>query len=55
MSPGAGKGTQSSLLVERKGMKHISTGNLFRQAIEEKTPLGCEAGFLYGEGGVGSR
>lgn len=38
--PGAGKGTQSTLLIERKGMKHISTGDLFRANIKNKTPLG---------------
>lgn len=40
--PGAGKGTQSSLLIERNGMKHISTGDLFRAAIKNKTPLGLK-------------
>ena len=40
--PGAGKGTQSSLLVERRGMKQISTGDLFRAAIKNKTPLGLK-------------
>ncbi|MCB0351683.1 MAG: adenylate kinase [Bdellovibrionales bacterium] len=45
--PGAGKGTQSALLVEKNGMKHISTGDLFREAIKNKTPLGIEAkGFI---------
>ncbi len=41
--PGAGKGTQSALLIERKGLKHISTGDLFRSAIKNQTPLGKEA------------
>lgn len=41
--PGAGKGTQSALLVEKNGMKHISTGDLFRVAIKNKTALGVEA------------
>ncbi|OFZ11220.1 MAG: adenylate kinase [Bdellovibrionales bacterium RBG_16_40_8] len=41
--PGAGKGTQSAFLVERHGMKHISTGDLFRVAIKNNTPLGQEA------------
>jgi adenylate kinase len=41
--PGAGKGTQSSLLIERRGMKQISTGDLFRAAIKNGTPLGREA------------
>lgn len=42
-SPGSGKGTQSALLVEQLGMFHISTGDLFRKAIKEKTLLGIEA------------
>ncbi len=45
--PGAGKGTQSTFLVERLKMKHISTGDLFRAAIKNKTSLGIEAkGYL---------
>jgi len=41
--PGAGKGTQSALLVERKQMRHISTGDLLREAIKNQTPLGLQA------------
>lgn len=41
--PGAGKGTQSAFLIERLGLKHISTGDLFRFNIKNKTPLGLEA------------
>lgn len=41
--PGAGKGTQSELLKSRMNMTHISTGDLFRAAIKNKTPLGVEA------------
>jgi adenylate kinase len=45
--PGAGKGTQSALLIERLNMRHISTGDLFRAAIKNQTKLGKEAkGFL---------
>lgn len=45
--PGAGKGTQSALLIERFNMKHISTGDLFRAAIKNETKLGKEAkGYL---------
>jgi adenylate kinase len=45
--PGAGKGTQSTLLIERLQMKHISTGDLFRAAIKNETKLGKEAkGYL---------
>ncbi len=41
--PGAGKGTQSAFLVEKHGMVHLSTGDLFRSAIKNSTPLGLEA------------
>lgn len=41
--PGSGKGTQSDKLVERFGLIHLSTGNLLRQEIADKTPLGTEA------------
>lgn len=41
--PGSGKGTQSERLVERYGMVHLSTGNLLRMEIAEKTALGLEA------------
>jgi adenylate kinase len=38
--PGAGKGTQCSLLGERLGISHISTGDLLREEIAAKSPLG---------------
>lgn len=41
--PGSGKGTQSDKIVERFGLVHLSTGNLLRQEIADKTPLGIEA------------
>lgn len=41
--PGAGKGTQSALLVERLNMRHISTGDLFREAMARQTELGQKA------------
>ena len=41
--PGAGKGTQSEKLIERYKLAHISTGDIFRYNIGEKTPLGLEA------------
>lgn len=41
--PGSGKGTQSEKIVEKFGLVHLSTGNLLRQEINEKTPLGLEA------------
>lgn len=42
-APGAGKGTQSALLIEKMGMTQISTGDLFRAAIKNKTELGVKA------------
>jgi adenylate kinase len=41
--PGSGKGTQSERLVEKYKLVHLSTGNLLRSEITEKTPLGMEA------------
>ena len=41
--PGAGKGTQATLLSEKLGIPHVSTGDLFRANIGQKTPLGIEA------------
>lgn len=42
-APGAGKGTQAALIKEAYNIKHISTGDMFRKAISEKTPTGVEA------------
>ncbi len=41
--PGAGKGTASESLVDRYHLAHISTGDMFREAISQKTPVGLEA------------
>ena len=41
--PGAGKGTQSELIVKKYGIPQISTGDMFREAISNRTPLGIEA------------
>jgi len=40
--PGAGKGTQAKLISEKYGIPHLSTGEIFRSAIKNKTPLGKE-------------
>lgn len=40
---GSGKGTQASLLTQALGLHHLSSGDLFRQAFEERTPLGVRA------------
>ncbi len=42
-APGAGKGTQAMLLAERLGIPHVATGDLFRAAVRDGTPLGAEA------------
>ncbi len=41
--PGSGKGTQSQKLLEKYGLKHLSTGDLLRSEIAHQTPLGIEA------------
>ena len=41
--PGAGKGTQASRLARERGIPKISTGDIFRQAIADGTPLGLKA------------
>lgn len=48
--PGSGKGTQSEKLIERYGLKHLSTGDLLRAEIANKTPLGLEAKSLMDKG-----
>jgi adenylate kinase len=42
-APGAGKGTQAAKMVESFEMPHISTGDIFRKAVADGTPLGLEA------------
>ncbi len=41
--PGAGKGTQAARMIRDGGKYHISTGDLFRTAMKNNTPLGLEA------------
>jgi len=49
--PGAGKGTQSKILTEKRGLPQLSTGDMLRAAIEAGTPLGlaCKALMAKGE------
>ncbi len=45
--PGSGKGTQAQFIRESFGVPHISTGDIFREAIKGQTPLGQKAkGYL---------
>jgi adenylate kinase len=41
--PGSGKGTQGDLIAQKYGFPKISTGDLLREAVREKTPLGIKA------------
>ncbi len=38
--PGSGKGTQAALVATKLGIPHISTGDIFREEMRRKTPLG---------------
>lgn len=42
-APGAGKGTQAQRYMKEHGVPQISTGDMFRRAISEKTPTGLQA------------
>ena len=41
--PGAGKGSQSEVLVEKYGVPQISTGDILREAVKNGTPIGLKA------------
>jgi adenylate kinase len=42
-APGAGKGTQADILSQKMNLSHIASGDLFRQALEERTEVGLLA------------
>lgn len=50
--PGSGKGTQSANLLSKYKLQHISTGDLLRDEVSRKTPLGLEAKKSMDEGAL---
>tara|TARA_B100000700_G_C14894782_1_gene784469 strand:+ start:532 stop:1080 length:549 start_codon:yes stop_codon:yes gene_type:complete len=48
--PGAGKGTQASLLCQKKDLLHLSTGDLLRAEVSSETDLGKEAQLIMNRG-----
>lgn len=51
-APGTGKGTVASMLAENLNIPQISTGDIFRKAISEKTELGIEADKYISQGNL---
>ncbi len=51
-APGSGKGTVAEALRSDRGFPKISTGDLLREAVREKTPLGLVAASQMGRGGL---
>ena len=49
-APGAGKGTQAKFLIEKYNIPQISTGDILRAAIADKTAMGMEAKTFMDEG-----
>ena len=50
--PGSGKGTQCELLAQHLGVVHLSTGELFRQQIQQTTRLGQLAALFMDDGNL---
>lgn len=50
--PGVGKGTQAKLLAETYKLAHISTGDILRDAVSKKTPLGLQVADIMKNGGL---
>ena len=48
--PGAGKGTQAQFIVKKHNFFQLSTGNLLREEVKLKTPLGAEIEILISNG-----
>ena len=50
--PGVGKGTQAKILVDQLGIPQLSTGDILRSAIANKTPLGVQAKAIVDSGNL---
>jgi adenylate kinase len=50
--PGSGKGTQAGRLAKRYRIPHISTGDILRQAVRDRTPLGRKVGEIMARGAL---
>jgi adenylate kinase len=50
--PGVGKGTQAKILVEQLSIPQLSTGDILRSAIANKTPLGVQAKAIVDSGNL---
>ena len=50
--PGAGKGTQSKIISEKFQISHISTGEILRRAMEDKTEIGIQVEHIMNEGNL---
>ena len=48
--PGAGKGTQANLICEKYNLSHLSTGDLLRMEIANKSEIGVKAKQIIDEG-----
>jgi len=51
-APGAGKGTQAEFVSKEKGIPSISTGEIFREAVAAKTPLGIKIAEIMSKGSL---
>ena len=51
-APGAGKGTQAKLIMEKYGIPHISTGDMLRAAVRDETELGLKVKDIMASGAL---
>ena len=49
-APGVGKGTQAKFISNKFNIPHLSTGEMLREAVKNKTDLGKRAGELIAQG-----